>query len=259
MFDSDLPLGDHLLDALRDGPPAPAEARARVRARLAAVIPAMGVVSDGKLSGSDSRPGPFRRVDSLSRRATALVAFVAGAATTAAVFMALGAPVPRLRHVDPLPQNLHVEPARSETTTLLGSVAASAPDVGAPVASEVRPTSPPPRHRDRSQTVAITRESQGVPSRISQLNAERLLLDEAHTALEQGDPQRALGYIEAHRAQYPQALLGEERDALNVKALVRAGRSDEARKAAASFQKRAPSSLFLPTIQGATSSLPASP
>jgi len=52
-------------------------------------------------------------------------------------------------------------------------------------------------------------------------------------------------------------VLGEERDALTVEALVGAGRYDEARSLADAFHRRSPDSLFTTTVSSAIRSIPA--
>jgi hypothetical protein len=51
-------------------------------------------------------------------------------------------------------------------------------------------------------------------------------------------------------------MLTEEREALAVKALLLAGRDDEARQRAARFRERYPQSLFLPALEAKLRALP---
>jgi hypothetical protein len=83
-----------------------------------------------------------------------------------------------------------------------------------------------------------------------------MLLDEARGALVQGDPNRALGRIEQHRRTFASPILGEERDAMEVEALMKAGRTAEARAKADAFGRRTPNSLFLPAVESAIESIP---
>jgi outer membrane protein assembly factor BamD (BamD/ComL family) len=83
-----------------------------------------------------------------------------------------------------------------------------------------------------------------------------MLLDEARAALVQGDASRALERLDQHQTHFPDGLLAEERDAMQVQALVRAERYDEARARAATFRARSPSSLFLSTVESAIGSIP---
>jgi outer membrane protein assembly factor BamD (BamD/ComL family) len=82
------------------------------------------------------------------------------------------------------------------------------------------------------------------------------LLDEARSALAQGDPARALERLQRHRQSFPMPLLGEERDAMWVSALVKAGRYDEARTRAEAFRRRFPDSLFASMVDTAIASIP---
>src|ERR1019366_10032846 len=110
--------------------------------------------------------------------------------------------------------------------------------------------SPPP-------AIATSGASSASPSRASQLSAERILLDEARSALARGDTTLALGRLQRHRQLFPAPLLGEERDAMWVQALVKAGRFGEARARAEAFRKRTPDSLFSSMGDSAVESIPA--
>ena len=85
----------------------------------------------------------------------------------------------------------------------------------------------------------------------SELEVERRLLDRARGALRAGDPVAALGLIEAHAASFAPGRLEEERAALEVVALARAGRVAAARERALAFGRRFPNSLLGATVQGA--------
>ncbi|HEY6461482.1 MAG TPA: hypothetical protein VIY73_15050, partial [Polyangiaceae bacterium] len=85
----------------------------------------------------------------------------------------------------------------------------------------------------------------------SQLSAERMLLDEARAALVQGNPTVALDRLQRHRRTFASPVLGEERDAMEVEALARAGRVPEAQARADAFRRHYPRSLFLPTVESA--------
>ncbi len=103
---------------------------------------------------------------------------------------------------------------------------------------------------------AAPRASGAPPGRASQLSAERILLDEARVALAQGDTARAIERLDRHRRTYPVPLLSEERDALWIQALVKAGRYDEARARAAAFRRHAPNSFFSSMVESALESIP---
>jgi outer membrane protein assembly factor BamD (BamD/ComL family) len=100
------------------------------------------------------------------------------------------------------------------------------------------------------------RSSSPPSTEVSQIDAERIVLDEARAGLIQGDPERALAHIETHRTKYPEGFLAEERDAMQVEALARAGRYEDARRAAARFRARRPSSMYTSTVDDAIASIP---
>jgi hypothetical protein len=92
---------------------------------------------------------------------------------------------------------------------------------------------------------------------MARLDAERALLDAARAALVSGDADTALRLLERHtRAYAAHPLLGDERDALFVQALVRAGRYDEARARAEALRRKAPDSLFLSAVDAALATIP---
>lgn len=88
-----------------------------------------------------------------------------------------------------------------------------------------------------------------------QLAAESALLDIARTALARGEPQPALDAVGRHAAQFPRGLLGEEREALAIKALVLAGRGQEARARAAAFRAQYPASMFARSIEASLATI----
>lgn len=72
---------------------------------------------------------------------------------------------------------------------------------------------------------------------------ERSLLEAAQSALARGDSGEALTLVDRHAHEFPKSELGEEREALRIRALARAGRCDEAKSARAAFVTRFPASL----------------
>jgi hypothetical protein len=94
------------------------------------------------------------------------------------------------------------------------------------------------------------------PAGLSQLDAERALLDTARIALVRGDNDDAIRVLDRHEKTFRRPLLGEEHDALLVQALVRTGRYDEARSRADAFRRRVPQSLLLPAVDAAIASIP---
>lgn len=108
------------------------------------------------------------------------------------------------------------------------------------------------REKPRVKRPTTTDDAARAPDEAARaLAKERALLEVARTALSRGDATAALASLEKHRAQFSDAKLGEERDALLVLALVGAGRVGEAEKAAARFERAHPRSLLLSTVKAA--------
>jgi hypothetical protein len=84
--------------------------------------------------------------------------------------------------------------------------------------------------------------------------AELQLLQRAQSEYASHDFGNALLLLAEHGRRFPKGRLAEEREALRVRSLARAGRGDEARRALASFAKRFPHSAFLPRLEDAARS-----
>lgn len=80
------------------------------------------------------------------------------------------------------------------------------------------------------------------------LELEQAQLDVARAALVQSRAAAALEALASHRRQFPKGQLAEERDALEVQALWKAGRDADARAKGAAFRKAHPDSIFGPVI-----------
>jgi len=127
-------------------------------------------------------------------------------------------------------------PIPGESATAL-SVAT---DPGVPVAASEAPTaaSAPASRPSGSGSIATPTETE--------------LLDGARKALGHR-PEVALQFTSRHRALYPNGLLSQERDVLEVEALSRAGRGAEARSQAEQFQRNHPDSVYGRRVAGAAS------
>jgi hypothetical protein len=224
------PLDPDILGALRAPERAPADVRARARSRLMSAIGIAGGGAGGAAGGAAAGGGGASR--SLGRTAglTAL-AFVLGGVAGARLQQMFGREsVARVVYVDRV-----ITPAPSST----GDV--TTPAIAAPVPPPATSTAP------LAASAPVTRGSQ--------LSAERIVLDEARGALAQGDPARAIERLDHHRRAFPTPLLGEERDAMWVQALVKGGRVDEARTRAEAFRRRYPDSLFSSVVDSAIDSV----
>jgi hypothetical protein len=182
-------------------------------------------------------------------RTIATTTFLLGGITGAALYATLApsraTPVATVEHREPPAATATPSSTVAAVSVVQRASAVEAVPAAPPMAT-VRPVQPPPS-RPASSSQA---------PRPSQLAAERMLLDEARGGLVQGEPERALDRLSLHRSRYPTGLLAEERDAMFVEALAKSGRYEAARQAAEAFRARAPSSLFLPTVESAVTSTP---
>jgi hypothetical protein len=81
------------------------------------------------------------------------------------------------------------------------------------------------------------------------LAAQQSLLDDARGAIRRGDGTSALSAIGAHRLRFPDTVLGEERAALEIRALLTLARTQEARERHAAFERAFPGSLFASSLR----------
>jgi hypothetical protein len=252
----DTPLSDELGDLLRaerDFPALDPAERGRMLAKLQAVLPLppmpSSVGSPNGTSGAANGAPPV---------APSGPAVVGGASAVkpllAALLLAIGAaggaaghaafaprtPAPAVARV-PVPITIQVpatlEPSPAEAPTA-GSASASA----SPVAASSAP----------SRGAASAER----PGDARQLKAERLLLEAARTALTRGDHESARRALARHAASFANGQLAEEREVLMVQALRAAGDDDGARRRAAEFDRKFPSSLQRDAIGGTRAEQP---
>lgn len=203
--------------------PAPDVVRARLLARARAAFAA-----------SAASPGPVPAVSTptgwrgrrIAFAASLLLVFVAAAATAA-----FHGRVTRAPQIAPSPPRFPDPPA----------VRASAPRLPAE-----QPTEPVPSTRTKRPHRSITPQESYA--------AELQLLQRAQSEYASHDFGNALVLLAEHGRRFPKGRLAEEREALRVRSLARAGRGDEARHALASFVNRFPHSAFLPRLQAAAGS-----
>jgi hypothetical protein len=90
----------------------------------------------------------------------------------------------------------------------------------------------------------------------SSLKDERALLDQARSALTQGDGASALARTDEHARRFATPQLAEERETIAIQALVVQGRFADARDRAARFEAVTPDSLFRPAVEAVLASIP---
>jgi hypothetical protein len=198
--------------------------------------------------------------------ALVLAAFVVGGIAGAVLFARpTGGPQPRVVYIDrPVPQVLESPAPPPDSTAQAMQLPPVEPAHAdpAPPAPTAQPSpvkailaeAPPPE-----PATHVVQAQVPAPAHASQLAAERTILDEARAAIVQGAPERAIGLLTEHAARFPVAILGEERDAMQVEALAAAGRTAEARAHAEAFRAQRPNSLFLRTVESAIASIPSAP
>ena len=215
----------------RDQPDGPDPAvRARLRARILAPTLA-GLPASGRPSGG----GGARTVALGKSIGMALATFALGVGSGVVL------------HTQRQP------PAPVPVAAPLTAAAAPTPQCPPPVAVAPAPSAAPVAPAGvRGNCPAAPARAPGAGAAADRgLGRERALLDQARAALVSGDPQAALGTLERHRRGFPDGRLAEERDVLRVKALFAAGRTTEAREAAASFLRKHPASLFRSAVEDA--------
>lgn len=81
------------------------------------------------------------------------------------------------------------------------------------------------------------------------LARERSLIDTARSALLRRDAKAALAALQTHRAEFNRGGLAEEREALQIRALLLAGRAPEAHEAFRRFREKWPTSVFTQALE----------
>lgn len=215
-----------MLDLVREPPPLPPEVSDRMlRALDVRVITEAAAPSAGAGVKPTPGRGPFFRAPWQT-----LVGFLLGLVLGAAA-LALLRPTAPPREV-----------VRERVVTRDREVRVEVP---APAPPEVRPA-PPPDVVERPVRQRPRRGDEG-----DDLAAEQRLLGPASTALNSGDPARALRLLDEHAARHRRGQLAPERELLRARALLRAGRRAEAEAVAARFRRRYPGHALLPAMNAA--------
>jgi len=224
-----------------DFTPAHALAKERVSQRLAASVGAL------ILNGPPRLPAPPAR--SLAPMLAALPAyplvfvavFALGGASGAGLVVALRSPSkPEIRYVD----RAVARPA---------ATLPSPPTAPAIIASAPLPPVLPPKP---TVSVHLGAAPSAERSSVAQLAEQQALLDIARQAFARSDYSSTLQTLDAHFKRYPKSVLGEEREALQIKTLAATGQVTEARVRASRFKARFPQSLLLPSLTESIGAIP---
>lgn len=230
------------LRALGTGGEAPVEAKQRVQAALVASLSAMtastAAAASAAAGGAGQSGPPVAGLTSSKVLAIAAGIWLIGGATGAALFGALRPQEVRVVYVDrPAPWTRSVPSATAPSAATAATTTSSTepgPSDSSVVAAAAARRAPP---------------TGALPS--SELARERVLLDLARDKAARGEPASVLALAEQHRGQFPRGKLGEEREALAIRALISLGRVDEARMRARTFRLAYPNSILLPAIDSA--------
>ncbi|MEZ4227304.1 MAG: hypothetical protein R3B13_40580 [Polyangiaceae bacterium] len=162
------------------------------------------------------------------------------------VVAALGAAIVVARSPTPTPheQGTALTPASSTTMPLSPPTVTAAPSADAPRTDGIPTVSlnelpklpPPPSAKPQSTTEPKADRA-----------AEMALLRKAQDAVA-SNPSAALGYVSEHRQSFPRSVFSQERDVLEITALVRLGRRAEAEAKADAFARAFPKSGHLRRI-----------
>jgi TolA-binding protein len=213
-----------LLAHEREIPPAPADLRARVMARAENVVQVSEVAP----------PRVLRRVRPVLL-AAALVATLAAASFAAWLGRsAFGT---------------------DQATVKSGAVERAAPSVPTSKPMSVPEQAPGPEAPEAVEQEVARPGEKGAqaPRRAPAVDVDALelaILQRARAAVARGDFASAIEALRDHQRRFPRGKLGEEREALRVKALAGLGRHDDARRAAERFRERFPDSVLSPRIEG---------
>jgi RNA polymerase sigma-70 factor (ECF subfamily) len=230
---------DALLDRERNAAP-PDAALNRVWARVVSSVPIGATAAPAGGASAAKRRGNEDWIAAHARGLLVTALALGGAIGAGAHALFVRPPPARIVYVDrPAPPAAAPEP----------------PTAMAPPAVAI-PAAPPAPAPLPAVSAARTSPQHAAAPPPSSLAAERAILDDARSALSQGDGARALALADAHARRFAPAQLDEEREALAVQALVIEGRYDDARARAARFRAAWPHSLFLPSVEASLASIP---
>lgn len=207
-----------LLGGARDDGATP-EQLARIRARL----PVSGPADPGKGGG-----GASAAAGSWLAGGGLVIAAVVGAV----LWQGVGS-----RSAEPAPVVVEAPPVSS----LVDSATTTVSEAPSAMVSAEIPSA--------AASVAGSAVAKAVPKSIP---SESALLDAARRELGR-QPLVALQFTRRHRTLYPNGVLAQERDVLEVEALARAGRGDAAKAKAEEFQRNHPDSVYGRRVKGAAS------
>ena len=144
------------------------------------------------------------------------------------------------------PRVVYVERAAASAALPMPAPSVSSAAPSTPSASlEPEPEPPANAATPRSATPGAAAAAR---SGLADLAEQQALLDQARTAFARSDYRSTLALLHTHHQRFPKSVLGEERAALEIKALAASGRTAEAQARATRFTAQFPQSLLLPSV-----------
>lgn len=111
------------------------------------------------------------------------------------------------------------------------------------------PPAAPPAERVLTPPAPAPVAEPSAPQRAASTLVEELALLESAQQAVARDPSRALAGVAQHRARFPSGTLGAERDLVELEALKRLGRNDEARARADAWLAREPAGVYAQRVK----------
>jgi len=241
------------LDAEKSCPDPSPEVQQRTMSRLAATLGLGAGLGNGPASSAptDLPPAPptTRGLARVLARGPyrAWATFFMGAAVGATVYGTVARLRQGTRPPSPPPSTMVVEPPAPEP--------AAVPPMPVPESAPVVERSPRPMASAPTNGRSLT-DPAAARNKDEGLAAERNLIEMARTALARGRVDGALATLHRHARRFAKGQLAEERDSLQVQALVAKGDFAQAHERATRFRSQHPSSLFQPAVDQALQSIP---
>jgi hypothetical protein len=241
------PLDDELAAMLRtlDDQAPPADAMARVQAKLSATLSAIPPVSDVDVSA----PTHAAMASVVPMAKVALLAFGLGTAVGVGATYQVMRPAERAPVEDapviPSEPAMPSQPALPLEPTVAPVIEPAVPVEATPVETTPRV---PPLNRIRPAPAGIEPTQD---ARDRELADENALITRAQNALARGRVEGALEALREHENRFARGQFSQERDAMTIQALAKLGRVDEARTRADAFRKKYPQSMLNRAIDAA--------
>jgi hypothetical protein len=235
-----------LLKAGRAGAPAGAKHRA-----LAAVSGA--VAASTIASGQAAAASVIVKSALVSSKWLAVLSLTGAVAVSGAIAVRQSHPVPAIAS-SPARGDfaLHAPPRRASVPRQQIPPAPAPTLVATPAASSVAAPMGPASPAVAAAATLAHANASAAPSFSVELSA----LDQARTAIADGEPARALSILDEYTANFPRGAMGPEAAVLRVEALLRAGDRAAAERVAHSFLQNTPGSPYGPRIKSLLGSNP---